>query len=55
MFKFGLGILALSIHRKAAEKNAESAEDVVRLATAAMAPHIITIIRRLGGADARWK
>jgi hypothetical protein len=53
MFRFGLGILALSIHRKAAHKDAEGAEVVVRLATGAMAPHIITIIRRLGGADAR--
>jgi hypothetical protein len=53
MFKFGLGILALSIHRKATQKDADSAENVVRLATGAMAPHVVTIIRRLGGAEAR--
>lgn len=53
MFRFGLGILALSIHRKASQQDEESAEDVVRLATGAMAPHIITVIRRLGGTDAR--
>lgn len=52
MFRFGLGILALSIHRKASQQNADTAEAVVRLATEAMAPHIITVIRRLGGSDA---
>ena len=52
MFRFGLGILALSIHRKASQPDADAAEAVVRLATGAMAPHIITVIRRLGGSDA---
>lgn len=53
MFRYGLGILALSIHRKAAQKDADNAEAVVRLSTSAMAPHVVTIIRRLGGSDAR--
>lgn len=52
MFRFGLGIFALSIHRKASQPDASKAEEVVRLATSAMAAHIITVIRRLGGTDA---
>lgn len=54
MFKLGLGIFALSIHRKATDKSEEEnyastdPEDYVRLATGAMAAHIITVIRHLG-------
>lgn len=58
MFKYGLGIFALSIHRRATdaakeeEENApEDVEDAVRLATSGIAPHIITVIKRLGGGD----
>ena len=51
MFRFGLGILALAIHRKASEQDSDTAETVVRLATGAMAPHIMTVIRRLGSGD----
>jgi hypothetical protein len=58
MFRLGLGIFALSIHRKAleAEKTNEpssisDADDVVKLATKAIAPHIITVIKRLGGTN----
>lgn len=58
MFKFGLGIFALSIHRKAlAASNVEEqkvtvdVEDSVLLATSGIAPHIITVIKRLGGGD----
>lgn len=54
MFKLGLGIFALSIHRKATEKAKEEnydgtdPEEFVKLATGAMAAHIITVIRHLG-------
>ena len=54
MFRFGLGILALSIHKKASdveEEGKDTAEQVVRLATGAMSAHIITVIKRLGGVD----
>lgn len=58
MFKYGLGIFALSIHRKAlaaASEEGQSAppdvEDTVRLATSGIAPHIMTVIKRLGGGD----
>jgi hypothetical protein len=50
MFRFGLGILALSIHKKASAQEDIEAERVVRTATDAMAAHIVTVIRRLGGA-----
>lgn len=52
MFRFGLGLLALSIHRKALNRDENTAETVVRLATEAMSAHIVTVIRRLGGSDA---
>lgn len=54
IFKLGLGIFALSLHCKATEKEKEAgydgpdAEDFVRLATNAVAAHIITVIRHLG-------
>ena len=54
IFKLGLGIFALSLYCKATEKEKEAnyngpdAEDFVRLATCAMAAHIITVIRHLG-------
>ncbi len=58
MFKYGLGIFALSIHRKALAAASEEGrhiavdeEDMVRLATSGIAPHIITVIKRLGGGD----
>ncbi len=60
MFRLGLGLLALSVHKKAvsASKNDDKQsasiepEDLTRLATSGMAPYVVTIIRRLGGADA---
>jgi len=58
MFKYGLGIFTLSIHRKALEAENEGehsvtldAEGTVKLATGAIAPHIMTVIKRLGGGD----
>ncbi len=58
MFKYGLGIFALSIHRRATEASKQEdgsvtndVEDTVRLATSGIAPHIITVIKRLGGGD----
>ncbi|MDO9069527.1 MAG: hypothetical protein Q7W05_13875, partial [Deltaproteobacteria bacterium] len=54
IFKLGLGIFALSLHSKVTEKEKEvgydgpDAEDFVRLATCALAAHIITVIRHLG-------
>ena len=56
MFKMGLGLLALAIYKKAMVETAEStsapdAEAFTRQATIAMAPYIVTIIRRLGGVD----
>ena len=56
-FKLGLGLLALAIHKKASsnilgeESNTMEPEDVTRLATAGIAPYIVTVIRRLGGVD----
>lgn len=58
MFKMGLGLLALAIHKKAtkddeAESTSQSdPETFTRQATMAMAPYIVTIIRRLGGVEA---
>ena len=58
MFKYGLGIFALSIHRRvdvATKADGEEGkqhtdiEDVVRIATEGIAPHIITVIKRLSG------
>lgn len=58
MFRYGLGIFALSIHRRALSVEAEKeqdgttdVEDTVRLATSAIAPHIMTVIKRLGGGE----
>jgi hypothetical protein len=58
MFRYGLGIFALSIHRRAAEAAKEEeadapkdVEDAVRLATSGIAPHLITVIKRLGGGN----
>ncbi len=58
MFKMGLGLLALAIHKKAtatieeAESTAQNdPEAFTRQATTAMAPYIVTIIRRLGGVE----
>ena len=54
-FKLGLGLLALAIYKKASsnvsaeEVSTTEPEDVTRLATAGMAPYIVTVIRRLGG------
>lgn len=48
MFKLGLGILTLSIHKRAAA-GGQDPEPVTRLASSAIAAHIITVIRRLGG------
>ena len=58
MFKMGLGLLALAIHKKATAPETESSpmsdpDDFTRQATTAMAPYIVTIIRRLGGAEVR--
>jgi hypothetical protein len=53
MFRFGLGILALSIHKKASGQDGVEAERIVRTATDAMSAHIVTVIRRLGGVEAR--
>jgi hypothetical protein len=59
MFRLGLGLLALSVHKKATAdtKTDPTAmgtmepEEITRLATSGMAPYVVTIIRRLGGAD----
>ncbi len=54
IFRLGLGIFALSLHSKVTEKAKEvnydvpDAEEFVRLATCAVAAHIITVIRHLG-------
>ncbi len=59
-FKMGLGLIALAVHKKASapgkgedagEAPAEEvdAEQATRQATAAIAPYIVTIVRRLGG------
>ena len=56
MFKMGLGLLALAIHKKAMAQENESGhqndpDEFTRQATTAMAPYIVTVIRRLGGAE----
>ena len=61
MFKYGVGIFALSIHRKAdsavaanaaaGQTNSIDTDEMVRVATEGIAPHIITVIKRLGGGD----
>lgn len=54
IFKLGLGIFALSLYSKATGKEKEvgydspDADEFVRLATCAVAAHIITVIRHLG-------
>jgi hypothetical protein len=60
VFKLGLGMLALAVHKKAAngedkDDQAEpkgDAEAITRLATAGIAPYLVTVIRKLGGLDA---
>jgi hypothetical protein len=47
MFKLGLGILTLSIHKRAAAES-QDPEMITRLASSAIAAHIVTVIRRLG-------
>jgi hypothetical protein len=57
-FKMALGLIALAVFRKASEaqqadgegKGAVDPDDATRQATAAIAPYIVTIVRRLGGA-----
>jgi len=57
MFKIGLGVFALSAHRKATptpnvdtqEASQIDTEDAVRITTEAVAPYIVTIIKHLGG------
>ncbi|GJQ54436.1 MAG: hypothetical protein HKUEN07_10050 [Rhodocyclaceae bacterium] len=57
MFKLGLGLLALAIHKKSSTVPSEELntpidpEAITRMATAGMAPYIVTVIRRLGGTD----
>lgn len=63
MFRYGLGIFALSIHRKTTNADTtdsqeqvqstvpQDPDEMVRLATAGIAPHIITVIKRLGGGE----
>ena len=59
MFRLGLGLLALSVHKKAtagtktddATRAPMEPEEITRLATSGMAPYVVTIIRRLGGAE----
>lgn len=59
VFKLGLGMLALAVHKKAAngEHKGDQSEPkadpeaVTRLATAGMAPYLVTVIRKLGGLD----
>ncbi len=47
MFRLGLGILTLSIHKRAAAES-QDPEPITRLASSAIAAHIVTVIRRLG-------
>lgn len=55
MFKLGLGLFALAIHKKASSRETDEtgqqvdAEEHTRMATSGMAPYIVTVIRRLGG------
>jgi hypothetical protein len=59
-FKMGLGLIALAVHKKASATGKGDGEDgapleevdaeaATRQATAAIAPYIVTIVRRLGG------
>lgn len=57
MFKMGLGLLALAIHKKTTTsegvpEHQNDPDEFTRQATTAMAPYIVTIIRRLGGVEA---
>lgn len=59
MFRLGLGLFALAIHKKALNGHVEEgtspqqdAELITRLATSGMAPYVVTVIRKLGGAEA---
>lgn len=53
IFKYSLGLCALSIHQKASEEggvdDAEFGERTVRLATKALASHVVSVVRELGG------
>lgn len=56
MFRLGLGLLALAVYKRAEgssnEDGTKSDPDAfTRLATAGIAPYIVTIIRKLGGSD----
>ena len=59
MFRLGLGLFALAIHKKALNGHSEAGagsspdpEAITRLSTSGMAPYVVTVIRRLGGAEA---
>lgn len=56
-FRWGLGLLTLAIHRRAA-KNGDGdkqaigdPDEMVRLASSAMSPYVVTVIRRFGGEE----
>lgn len=56
MFRLGVGLLALAVYKRADgssnEDGTKSDSDAfTRLATAGIAPYIVTIIRKLGGSD----
>ncbi len=59
MFRLGLGLFALAIHKKVLNGHSEAGagsspdpEAITRLSTSGMAPYVVTVIRRLGGAEA---
>lgn len=60
IFRVGLGLMALAVHKRASASSSETREeearldpeDLVRQTTAAMAPYVVPIIRRLGGSQA---
>jgi hypothetical protein len=55
-FKMGLGLISLAVYKKATAANGNGGQQSVdpeyatRQSTAAIAPYIVTIVRRLGGA-----
>lgn len=56
MFRLGLGLFALAIHKKASNGHADGdvandidPETITRLSTSGMAPYVVTVIRKLGG------
>ena len=55
MFKLAVGILTLAIHRRFAAKvpDAETTDDYIHHATAAIATHVVTLIQKLGGGSKR--